>query len=90
MTKKRKCRYTPEELEIHEQAVKLRKMTDEQLVTAFRASSAPSSAVLEAEAKKDTDGVKKLIEGLSRGDCKGIKGATVYKIQQYAEEMGLI
>ena len=29
MAKKRKCRYTPEELEIHEQAVKLRKMTDE-------------------------------------------------------------
>lgn len=90
MAKKRKCRYTPEELEIHEQAVKLRKMTDEQLVMAFRAASAPSSAVSKQEVVKDTGGVKKLIEGLSRGDCKGIKGATVYKIQQYAEEMGLI
>ena len=90
MAKKRKCRYTPEELEIHEQAVKLRKMTDEQLVTAFRNASAPSSAVSEQEVKKGTDGVRKLIEGLSRGDCKGVKGATVYKIQQYAEEMGLI
>lgn len=90
MAKKRKCRYTPEELEIHEQAVKLRKMTDEQLVTAFRNASAPSSAVSEQEVEKDTDGVRKLIEGLSRGDCKGVKGATVYKIQQYAEEMGLI
>ena len=90
MAKKRKCRYTPEELAIHEQAVKLRKMTDEQLVTAFRNASAPSSAVSEQEVEKDTDGVRKLIEGLSRGDCKGVKGATVYKIQQYAEEMGLI
>ena len=90
MAKKRKCRYTPEELAIHEQAVKLRKMTDEQLVTAFRASSASSPAVLQEEAEKDTGGVKKLIEGLSRGECRGVKGATVYKIQQYAEEMGLI
>ena len=90
MAKKRKCRYTPEELEIHEQAVKLRKMTDEQLVMAFRASSAASPAVSQEEVEKDTDGVKKLIEGLSRGECKGVKGATVYKIQQYAEEMGLI
>ncbi|MBR5818140.1 MAG: hypothetical protein IKY62_05790 [Clostridia bacterium] len=90
MAKKRKCRYTPEELAVHEQAVKLRKMTDEQLVMAFRASSAASPAVSQEEVEKDTDGVKKLIEGLSRGECKGVKGATVYKIQQYAEEMGLI
>lgn len=90
MAKKRKCRYTPEELAVHEQAVKLRKMTDEQLVMAFRASSAASPAVSQEEVEKDTSGVKKLIEGLSRGECRGVKGATVYKIQQYAEEMGLI
>ena len=90
MAKKRKCRYTPEELAIHEQAVKLRKMTDEQLVMAFRASSAASPAVSQEEVEKDTGGVKKLIEGLYRGECRGVKGATVYKIQQYAEEMGLI
>lgn len=90
MAKKRKCRYTPEELAIHEQAVKLRKMTDEQLVTAFRASSAASPVVSQEEVEKDTGGVKKLIEGLSRGECRGVKGATVYKIQQYTEEMGLI
>ena len=40
MAKKRNCRRTPEEIAIHEEAVKLRKMTDEQLVMAFRASSA--------------------------------------------------
>lgn len=32
MAKKRKCRYTAEELAIHEEAVRLRKMTDRQLV----------------------------------------------------------
>lgn len=29
MAKKRKCRYTQEELTIHEEAVRLRKMTDD-------------------------------------------------------------
>jgi len=32
---KRKCRMTEHEIEIHKQAVALRKMTDEQLVNAF-------------------------------------------------------
>lgn len=32
MAKKRNCRRTPEEASIHEEAVKLRKMTDAQLV----------------------------------------------------------
>lgn len=90
MGKTRKCRLTPEELAIHEEAVKLRKMTDRQLVMASRGVQRRSPAVSEAPAQKDTDGVKKLIEGLSRGDCKGVKGATVYKITEYAEEMGLL
>lgn len=90
MAKKRKCRYTQEELAIHEEAVKLRKMTDAQLVEAFRASQTPAPAVSQDTPNEDTGGVKKLLEGLSRGDCKGIKGATAYKIEQYAEEMGLL
>lgn len=90
MVKKRNCRRTPEEIEIHEEAVKLRKMTDEQLVMAFRASTASSRGVSEKPIEKNTDGVKMLIEGLSRGDCKGVKGATAYKIAEYAEEMGLM
>lgn len=87
---KRSCRRTSEEIAIHEEAVKLRKMTDEQLVTSFRASSAPSCGVSGKPIGKNTDGVKTLIEGLSRGDCKGVKGATAYKIAEYAEEMGLM
>ena len=90
MAKKRKCRYTPEELAIHDEAVRLRKMTDAQLVQAFREASAPPPAVSQEDPTKDTGGVKKLIEGLSRGECKGVKGATVYKIEQYAAEVGLI
>ena len=90
MAKKRKCRYTPEEQEIHEEAVKLRKMTDKQLVKAFREAQASSLAISKTDTEKGTNPVEKLISGLSRGECKGIKGATVYKISEYATEMGLI
>ena len=87
MAKKRNCRRTSEEIAIHEEAVKLRKMTDEQLVMAFRASHRGTT---EKNIEKNAYGVKTLIDGLSRGDCKGIKGATVYKITEYAKEMGVL
>lgn len=90
MSKIRKCRMEPGQLEIHEEAVKLRKMTDEQLVMAFRAARVAPAAVSDGEPKKDTDGVRKLLEGLYRGDCKGIKSANAYKIEEYAAEMGLL
>lgn len=90
MSKKRKCRLTPEELAIHDEAVKLRKMTDEQLVKAFRNAQMPSTDSSSKPAEEHTNNIKVLIEGLSRGDCKGVKGATVYKITEYAAEKGLI
>lgn len=43
-----------------------------------------------AEPNKDTSEVQKLISALSEGKCKGIKGATIYKIAQFAAEMGLM
>ena len=97
MGKTRKCRLTDDELKIHEEAVKLRKMTDEQLVQAFgianTSEDAPKS-VKEASgrirAKNNTDGVKKLLTALSEGKCRGIASATVYKLTQFAREMGLI
>ncbi len=90
MAKKRKCRYTPEELEIHNEAVKLRKMTDAQLVEAFKSANSPQKAVLDAEPNKDAGKVEKLLKGLFRGDCKGVKSATAYKVQQYAVEIGVL
>ena len=54
------------------------------------ASARTQADVSEDTPNKHTDGVKRLIDGLSRGDCKGVKGATAYKIAEYAEEMGLI
>lgn len=101
MSKKRKCRYTTEELAIHEEAVKLRKMTDRQLVellnrqradteTVAERPTASAASLEEDKARKDTSGVKKLLHELAEGKCKGIKGATVYKITEFATELGLL
>ena len=88
--KKRKCRLFPEERKIHDEAVKLRKMTDEQLVNKVRSLRNASSATFSSSTSNDKGGVKKLLEGLSRGECKGVKSATTYKISQYAREIGVL
>lgn len=36
------------------------------------------------------DKVKILLDGLSKGECKGVKGAIAYKIAEYAQKKGLI
>lgn len=89
MAKKRKCRMTEEELNIHEEAVRLRKMTDRQLVEAFRNAPRAFSELTEVEPINKTNAVTMLLEGLTRGDCRGVKGATAYKIAEYAAEKGL-
>lgn len=100
MAKKRKCRFTVEELAIHEEAVRLRKMTDRQLVEEFHraaeeettvgTSTEVQAATEEANPNENTPAIEKLLNALSEGKCKGIKGATVYKITEFAKEMGLI
>lgn len=100
MSKKRKCRYTPEEQAIHKEAVRLRSMTDRQLVEQFHRAAEPEMAVSvprvaqdasnEAEPIRDTSAVKDLICAISEGRAKGIKSATAYKVAQLAQEMGLV
>ena len=41
-------------------------------------------------AEKNDDKVKELLEGLAKGECKGVKGATAYKIAEYAQQKGLV
>ncbi len=91
---------TPEERAMHEEAVRLRKMTDKQLVEQFHRAAEPEMASSPShkaeEASKDampnenTSEIQKLLTALSKGECKGIKGATVYKISQFAAEKGLL
>lgn len=89
MAKKSKIN-AQEEKEIHAQAVKLRKMTDEQLVTAFKnAQNAPESASKLVKASTKVS-VENFLAALSEGKCKGIKGATVFKLETFAKEMGAI
>lgn len=98
MSKKRNR--TAEEKAIHEEAVRLRKMTDRQLVEEFHRAAEPEVSLSsyheaqdEAEAadpNENTSAIEKLLSALSDGECKGIKGATAYKITQFATEKGLI
>lgn len=43
-----------------------------------------------ADPNENTSAIEKLLSALSDGECKGIKGATAYKITQFATEKGLI
>lgn len=98
MSKKRNR--TAEEKAIHEEAVRLRKMTDRQLVEEFHRAAEPevslsSSHVAQdepevADPNENASAIEKLLSALSDGECKGIKGATAYKITQFATEKGLI
>ena len=98
--RKRNCRRTPAEQAIHEEAVRLRRLTDRQLVEQFHraaeqemAASVPSVARDGAEGDTpigNTSAVQALLTALAEGKCKGIKGATAYKVAQYAAEMGLV
>lgn len=74
-------RGTEEERAIHKEACRLRKMTDAQLVGAFKAAQAQASG---------NDGVKKLIDGFARNECPGVRAATTAKIIKYATDKGLL
>ena len=77
--KKRNCRMTGEEKNVHERAVKLRKMTDDKLVEHIDH--------IREEACKT---LPQLLEQLDAGECKGIKSATAYKIAEFAREQGYL
>jgi len=93
MAKKRKSRMSPEELSVHEQAVRLRRMSDKQLIEAFNRSTGAQAAdkpANEPQGDKDASPVETLLQALSDGKCRGIGGATAYRVSQFAAELGLI
>lgn len=95
MSKKKNCRRTPAEQTIHEEAMRLRGLTDKQLVEQFHRAAEPGMdasvpSVAQDGAEADTTAVQALITALSEGKCKGVKGATAYKVAQFAVEMGLL
>lgn len=80
MPKKRSCRRTYEENRIHEKAVKLRKMTDEQLVKYVE------NQVVATE--KSGPDISSFVEELN--SLRGVGAATVSKIRAYAVERGYV
>ena len=93
---KRNCRRTDTEREIHEQAVSLRKLTDEQLVQKFKRTQNKSTTekeLTDAYNRGNLDGSKagyKLFREeflLEAGDIKGIGAATLDKLKRVIESM---
>lgn len=88
---------TGEEKNVHERAVKLRKMTDDKLVEHIDhiREEAYNTGYSEAEAQRASTPapgktLPQLLEQLDAGECKGIKSATAYKIAEFAREQGYL
>lgn len=89
MAKKRSCRRTVNEDKVHEKAVKIRKMTDEQLVQYVndRVEKARSEGF--NQGKKSVTGitVNEFLKEISK--IKGVGGATICKIMEHFREKGI-
>ena len=80
MAKKRNCRRTPKEIQDHETAVKVRKMTDEQLCEFLREISRPKLTVEDFFARLDNQA----------GSGSGISTGTIYKLRRIAIKEGFL
>lgn len=84
MGKKRSCRRTIDEDKIHDKAVKMRKMTDEQLVHYVE------DRVEKASVPKNGEGAKEFIAFLQLNKIPGIGAVTINKLIKVAEENGYL
>lgn len=80
MAKKRACRRTPKEIQDHDTAVKVRKMTDEQLCEFLREISRPKLTV--------EDFFTRLDKQASSGS--GISTGTIHKLRKIAVKEGFL
>ncbi len=98
MGKKRACRRTEEENAIHERAVKLRKMTDDQLhqyIEKERAQCIEDAYKDGYEAGRQTSGsdgktVVEYLKTLQEAGISGIGAVTLNKLLKVAKENGYI
>ena len=99
--RRRKCRLSLEESDMHEQAVKLRKMTDRQLVDYVAAEKAEAHEDGEFLGKKEVlkhqrpsnqvignTGVKAFLEDIQF--VNGVGAVTLKKLHDLAEERGYL
>ncbi len=94
MSKRRNCRRTVDEDRIHEKAVKMRKMTDEQLVhyVEDRIEKARSEGFNEGKQKAAPAGTSaaELIAELQKNKVPGIGIVTINKLMKVAMDYGYI
>ncbi len=74
---------TKQQKEIHDLAVKLRKLPDEQLVERLTAASSSADG-------KPPNSVENFIRELAEKDLRGIGKVTIKKIGEFAKENGYI
>lgn len=89
MAKKRNCRRTPDENKIHEKAVKMRKMTDDQLVDYVenRVAKAHSEGFNKGKRQASKNRTFKTEEVLAEiGDIKGIGAARLQTIREIIDK----
>jgi hypothetical protein len=89
MAKKRNCRRTPEEVSIHDEAVKLRKMTDVQLVEKVRSASATASNV-PAVQESSTKSAAEFLEAFANANIPGVGKITLKKMNTFAKDNGYL
>ncbi len=85
MGKKRSCRRTDDENRIHEKAVKLRKMTDEQLVKYVESQDEQAKV---GNAVKETPSLESVMEDIMDeiGRIKGVGKTKLHYIQMILQE----
>lgn len=88
MAKKRNCRRTVNEDKVHEKAVKIRKMTDEQLVhyVEDRVEKARSEGFNQGEKSSGGVDINKFLKEIS--SIKGIGDVTICKIADHFKRAG--
>lgn len=89
MAKKRNCRRTPEEVSIHDEAVKLRKMTDAQLVEKVRSASAAASKMPAAQVSS-TKSVAEFLKAFANANIPGVGKITLKKMNTFAKDNGYL
>ena len=92
MAKKRNCRRTPEEVSIHEEAVKLRKMTDAQLVEKIRSVSAVASKFSTAfrQQSSSAKSAAEFLEAFANANIPGVGKITLKKMNTFAKDNGYL
>lgn len=85
---KKNWRRSNDEAKIHDKAVKIRKMTDSQLVEYIENRVEKARSEGRNEARKDGDLKKFLVSLSAPGVIPGVGACTVDKIKKYAEESG--